>query len=350
MELSQNILKYREQLGLSQEQLAEKLNISPQAIALWETGQEQPTIDTLKILANTFGVSIEELCKNTQSERAEKPLFTASIKYSDEIITTACKVVSKKNVVICWLGIVASIMIMIGLLLSDVDNALIFLPFFFGILFGSSIMRINRTIKTSAETARRDTPNLQAKYWFYNDHFVLNVWSDNSTATFNKKYSELKAKLHDDKYIYIMFDNRYAVIDKESCKEHIDEILKLLTITSIPVKNSAAPTQKKSIKSLLKILRITSVASLFAAIALANLLATDTNFTEYMWVFFLFLPLPITSLVLGIIYRNRCRDCKNNIVLGAIITALLILYGCFAFIEFPDVSAMVTLELTTLFI
>ena len=79
MELSQYILKYREQLGLSQEQLAEKLNISPQAIALWETGQEQPTIDTLKILANTFGVSIDQLYGNTQIEETNQPIETCVI-------------------------------------------------------------------------------------------------------------------------------------------------------------------------------------------------------------------------------------------------------------------------------
>ena len=357
MELSQNILKYREQLGLSQEQLAEKLNISPQAIALWETGQEQPTIDTLKILANTFGVSIDQLYGNTQIEETNQPLFTASIKYSDDILITTSKVFMKKNIVICWIGIALSIIITIGLLLSDVDNALIFLPFFFGILFGSSIMRINRTIKTSAETARRDTPNLQAKYWFYNDHFVLNVWSDNSTATFNKKYSELKAKLHDDKYIYIMFDNRYAVIDKESCNEHLDQLSQLIGLqqkqtntgtykytNSTDSTNEQKP-QSRWVSALLIVLFLLSLASLFIALmlmAMARVLSPLPEFalatTEHMWVFYLVIPIPATSIALGIIYKRKGYKCKKNIVAGIIMAVILFIYGSFTAIFDPQIS------------
>lgn len=357
MELSQNILKYREQLGLSQEQLAEKLNISPQAIALWETGQEQPSTDALQLLSSAFGISIEELCKNTQSERAEKPLFTASIKYSDDILITTSKVFTKKNIVICWIGIALSIIITIGLLFSDLDNSLVFLPFFFGILFGSSIMRINKTIKKSAEVARREAPNLQAKYWFYADHLVYNVWSDNSTSTFKKKYSELKTKLHDDKYIYIMFDNRYAVIDKNSCNEHLDQLSQLIGLqqkqtntgtykytNSTDSTNEQKP-QSRWVSALLIVLFVLSLASLFIALmlmAMARVLSPLPEFalatTEHMWVFYLVIPIPATSIALGIIYKRKGYKCKKNIVAGIIMAVILFIYGSFTAIFDPQIS------------
>ena len=85
MSLGTNITKYREQCGLSQEQLAEKLSIPLDTIVLWETGQDQPTQDSLIKLAEIFGISVEELRKGADVKQADKPLFTASTKYTEEI-------------------------------------------------------------------------------------------------------------------------------------------------------------------------------------------------------------------------------------------------------------------------
>ena len=52
---------YRTQKGLSQEKIAEMLNVSKQAVTKWEVGQTTPSSDNLIALANLYDVSLDEL-------------------------------------------------------------------------------------------------------------------------------------------------------------------------------------------------------------------------------------------------------------------------------------------------
>ena len=61
MKLEDNLQKIRKSKGLSQEELAEKCDISRQAIAKWESGESIPTIDKLIFLADFYKVSLDEL-------------------------------------------------------------------------------------------------------------------------------------------------------------------------------------------------------------------------------------------------------------------------------------------------
>lgn len=51
----------REKHNLTQEQLAERVLVTRQAVSRWETGETQPNIDTLKLLSQEFDVSINTL-------------------------------------------------------------------------------------------------------------------------------------------------------------------------------------------------------------------------------------------------------------------------------------------------
>lgn len=61
MKLSEKLKKYRKVFDLSQEQLAEKLNVSRQVVTKWETDGGIPEISNLKALADLFNVSIDYL-------------------------------------------------------------------------------------------------------------------------------------------------------------------------------------------------------------------------------------------------------------------------------------------------
>ncbi len=61
MTIGKNIKALREGLGMTQEQLAEKLNISYQAISKWENSQSVPDTMMLPIIAKTCCVTIDEL-------------------------------------------------------------------------------------------------------------------------------------------------------------------------------------------------------------------------------------------------------------------------------------------------
>ena len=61
METRDAILELRKSLSLSQDEFAEKLLITRQAVSRWENGETIPNTDTLKLIAETFNVSADYL-------------------------------------------------------------------------------------------------------------------------------------------------------------------------------------------------------------------------------------------------------------------------------------------------
>lgn len=61
MDTKNVILELRTKNGLSQEELAEKVYVTRQAVSRWETGETVPNTETLKLLSNVFDVSINTL-------------------------------------------------------------------------------------------------------------------------------------------------------------------------------------------------------------------------------------------------------------------------------------------------
>ena len=61
MDLTEKLITLRTQAGLSQLDLAEKLEISRQAISRWEVGLAVPNTENLKVLSKLYGVSIDYL-------------------------------------------------------------------------------------------------------------------------------------------------------------------------------------------------------------------------------------------------------------------------------------------------
>ncbi len=61
METKDILRELREKHGLTQEQLAERVMVTRQAVSRWETGETQPNTETLKLLSKEFDVSINTL-------------------------------------------------------------------------------------------------------------------------------------------------------------------------------------------------------------------------------------------------------------------------------------------------
>ena len=64
MKLGENIFKLRKEYNLSQEQLAEKINVTRQTISNWELGETAPNPEQLKLLSKELNISIDELLNN----------------------------------------------------------------------------------------------------------------------------------------------------------------------------------------------------------------------------------------------------------------------------------------------
>ena len=72
MELGKQIKKYRSELSLSQEALAEKIYVSRQTVSNWENNKNYPDINSLLRLSEVFGVSIDILIKGDVEKMKEE--------------------------------------------------------------------------------------------------------------------------------------------------------------------------------------------------------------------------------------------------------------------------------------
>ena len=79
MTFAEKLKSIRKQAGMSQEQLAEKLSVSRQAITKWETGAGIPDIENLMVISGLFGISIDELLGNKGVEKKTSDFLYESV-------------------------------------------------------------------------------------------------------------------------------------------------------------------------------------------------------------------------------------------------------------------------------
>ena len=67
IEIANRLIELRKSRGLSQEELAEKLGLSRQAVSKWERAESSPDIDNIMALSKLYGISVDELLCNENS-------------------------------------------------------------------------------------------------------------------------------------------------------------------------------------------------------------------------------------------------------------------------------------------
>lgn len=66
MSFGEKLKKARKEAGLSQEQFAEKMNVSRSAVAKWETDKGMPDVNNLKVMAQLLNVSVDYLLEDNE--------------------------------------------------------------------------------------------------------------------------------------------------------------------------------------------------------------------------------------------------------------------------------------------
>jgi transcriptional regulator with XRE-family HTH domain len=79
MAFAEKLKIIRKQAGMSQEQLAEKLGVSRQAVTKWEADAGIPDIGNIMGISNLFGISIDELLSNEKGAKKQKDYLYESI-------------------------------------------------------------------------------------------------------------------------------------------------------------------------------------------------------------------------------------------------------------------------------
>ncbi len=78
--LGNKIKKIRNEKGMTQKDLADKLFVTPQAVSRWEKNEVEPSISTVIEIAKIFELSLEEFLEDTQPKQEEKDKATTEVK------------------------------------------------------------------------------------------------------------------------------------------------------------------------------------------------------------------------------------------------------------------------------
>ncbi len=100
--IGERIIGLRKKKGLTQSQLAEKLNISNKAVSKWESGKGDPSIEMLELLSELFDCSIDYLVKgygNALKDNLNIPndkKYIEEINYAEQVYSKALKIIKNK--------------------------------------------------------------------------------------------------------------------------------------------------------------------------------------------------------------------------------------------------------------
>ena len=94
MILGEKITRLRKKIGWSQEDLAEKMNVSRQAVSKWESGQTIPDLDKILLLSNLFNVTTDYLLK----DKIEDEEYINN----EETISIKCITMIEANAYLLW--------------------------------------------------------------------------------------------------------------------------------------------------------------------------------------------------------------------------------------------------------
>ena len=104
MTLPERLTKLRKLAGLSQEEVADKLEVTRQTVSKWETGQSSPDLDKVLPLCGLYNVTPDELLHEGGSEEADAEMVKSNFERSEE---QADRMIAKKRLT----GILGSVML-----------------------------------------------------------------------------------------------------------------------------------------------------------------------------------------------------------------------------------------------
>lgn len=104
MELQEQIKKYRNEKGLSQEELAQKIYVSRQSISNWESGKCYPDINSLVLMSSLFDITLDQLIKGDLN-RMQKQIGEEEVRKfnKDSMIYSILLILSIVSFVPLWI-------------------------------------------------------------------------------------------------------------------------------------------------------------------------------------------------------------------------------------------------------
>lgn len=227
------IYKYRSQLGLSQEELGNKLNVTVETVNSWEANEAEPSLENLKNLATIFEITLDQLFANDAEEKdilvekTKNALYEATTIYSREAFFKMYKITAKREI---FLGIFFTTLYLILFIWFLVRGNIVWIciTLFFLIFFGYRLFKIIFGANKAVDKLMETDSNRETNYYFHDDGILIIVKSETTKGKGFKNYSDIRRILQDKEYLYLIFVGGYHVIDKNNCSVNSDELIKFI--------------------------------------------------------------------------------------------------------------------------
>ena len=336
MTVGEKIQFYRKKIGVSQEELGQKMLVSRQTVSLWEMDKTLPTVDNLIRLKEIFSVSIDDILSESEPkvENENEPKEAYVFKYEKSDLQDVFKKVRFPLIKRAIIFTLACIVLFIFFAAAEAPDVIL------GLLLGYFLIGVISHIKGyfAYRKAWKSSESriLQSTYSYemFEGYFVLNISrNEEITRTLKIYFDDIEKIQAFGSYLVLQISGQSYIIKKDVL---IPESAFIAFCNSAPNKvETKKPKDKFKIVSIL--LFVLSICTIWGAlIGVAILSGINQAMTENMWIFFLFLPIPIASIVFGFYLKKKGYKYKKNVIVGFIMAALLCIYGSFTFI-FSDI-------------
>jgi len=336
MTVGEKIQFYRKKIGLSQEALGQKLLVSRQTVSLWEMDKTLPTIDNLLRLKEIFLVSIDDILseKNPTEENASphemEPKETYIFQYTKSDFQELFKKARFRLIKRAMIFSLICFMIFVFFAAIEANDMVI------GLLLGYFLIGIISHIKfyfaytkTWKSNASKTLQNIYS-YKIFDGYFILNISkNDEITKSLKIYFDDIEKTQSFGNYLFLEIANQNYVIKKDFLVP--DSVL--LSFRKDPQKKHEMNKPKDKLKTISFLLLILSIGTIWFSLIGVGIL-TEINhkhMPENMWILFLFLPIPISSIIFGFYLKGKGYKYKANLIAGLIMVALLCIYGSFTF-------------------
>lgn len=333
MTVGQRIQHYRKLQGLSQEELGQKLLVSRQTISQWENDQTVPTVDNLVRLKDIFGVSIDEILTEQQSDEIttiQQPI--EQYRYSYHAEELECVHRSMLRPIKKRAYISAGLTALMGIVIAVAGDTPGLAGFLIGLALLCAIYNI-RGIKQICDNWKESAPRVtcgEYLYEVYETNLQITVFEGGATRSVeNVLISAIKRIRTYDDIVVLEACGRIYFFRKEMIRE--GTVLFVQT-SNMPALKKEKPKRDKWQKWSVALFVATLLCLHGGLLLLSCFSDASIAFVMDTWVFFLLLPIPIASIALGFVLKKKGYKWKKNVIAGCIIAVLLTLYGSFTFI------------------
>ena len=332
MTVGEKIQAYRKQLGLSQDDVGQKLSVSRQTVSLWENNQTVPTVDNLIRLRQVFGVSADEIlgseCGEESSE--EPPAEVYRFSYTESELNEVYRL--HKHDVYGRHAVFSAVLLLLILSLFGMSAPDFVIGFSFGV-FSIYVLSVAKGIRAYNRYRRNNIGRMcesTYEYRFFEKYISVSIYRKNEKIRESKRYyTDIERIQQSDKWIFFQFGGQIFILRKGDLKQNSAFYAFMY---KNPEKIAESPVSRKW-EAVSALLFASSLLSVLGAMCLVSAVSElNGRFTENMWLFFLLTPVPVSSAVFGFAVKSDGRRYTKNIVVGIVMTVLLCIYGSFAFL------------------